>query len=173
MNDDGLGGRGGSLVELDAGKATEAVEGWAGWGGSRPGAETRWRIGCRQMTLKCRVDQGTGRRAVEGCVSVKLNGNAGNTRLAANAQIQRLQYVIELTQIVGDQMNSEVGRLFHWIHPEQAGDVESGRRTMRLQPIDLNSAPTLEVLGIDCSAERKLGRDRSCREHSSPGRRPR
>ena len=57
------------------------------------------------MTLKCGIDQGAGRRAVEGRVSVKLNGNARNTRLAVKAQIQHLQHVIELAQIVVDQMN--------------------------------------------------------------------
>ena len=68
------------------------------------------------MTLECRIDQGTGRRAVEGCLSLEMNGKAGNPGLAANAQIQHLQHVIEFTQIVVDQMNGKVGRLVHWIN---------------------------------------------------------
>ena len=112
------------------------------------------------MTLKRRVDQGTGRRAVKRCLAMELNRKAGDPGLAANAQIQNLQHAIEFSQIVVDEMDRKVGRLLHWINPEQAGDVESSREAMRLQLIDLHPAPTLEVLGIEVSAERNLARGR-------------
>ena len=89
---------------------------------------------------------------------MELNGKAGNPGLAANTQIQNLQHAIEFSQIVVDQMDGKIGRLLHWINPEQPGDVESSRQAMRLQLIDLHPAPTLEVLGIEVSAERNLAR---------------
>ena len=69
---------------------------------------------------------------------MELNGKAGNPGLAANSQIQDLQYAIEFTQIVVDQMDGKIGRLLHWINPKQAGDAESGRGTMCLKLIDLH-----------------------------------
>ncbi len=59
---------------------------------------------------------------------MKLDGKAGNALLAANAQVQHLQHVIELAQIVVDQMNRKIGRLIDRIHAQRAGDVEGGRR---------------------------------------------
>ena len=95
--------------------------GWGGWEAAAPVAG-RSEYGGKpvggQMAFKCGIDQGAGRRTVEGCVPMKLNGNAGNTGLAANAQIQHLQDVIELAQVVVDQMNRKVGRLFYRIHAQ-------------------------------------------------------
>ena len=75
-------------------------------------------IGC-QMTLKRRVDQGTGRRPVKRCLAMELNRKAGNPGLAANAQIQNLQHVIEFSQIVVDQMDGKVGRLLTGYTPSK------------------------------------------------------
>ncbi len=68
------------------------------------------------MTLECRIDQGAGRRAVEGCLSMKLNGKPGNPWLAETPKSRTFSTSIELAQIVVDQMDGEIGRLLHWIH---------------------------------------------------------
>ncbi len=79
--------------------------------------------------------------------------------------------MIKLAQIVVDQMDREVGRPLDRIHAEQAGDVEGGRRAMRFQLIDLNSASALEVLGIHRATDRDLAGSGDCgNTHGQDGR---
>ena len=119
------------------------------------------------MTLECGIDQRAVRRAIKGRFSVKLDGKTRNALLAADAQVQHLEHAIKLAQIMVGQMNRKVGRLTERVHPERAGGVEGGRRTMRLQLIDLDPASALEVLGIHRAAERNLARGNRRAEHSS------
>ena len=102
---------------------------------------------------------------------MNINRKAGNASLAENPQIQHFQHVIELAQVVVDQVNGEVGRRGQWIHTERTGDVESRCGAVCIEAIDLDPAPALEVLGVDCSAERKLAGNGFIRDaHAEDGR---
>ena len=107
------------------------------------------------MAFECRINQRATPRTVERGIAMKLDGKASNPGLSVNPQIQRLQHVIELAQIVVDHVDGEIGRPLDRIHTQQAGDLEVGRGTIRLQSIDLNFTSALEVLGIHSSTERK------------------
>ncbi len=61
-----------------------------------------------EMAFECRIDQRASPRTIEGGIAVKLNGKTGNPWLPVNAQIQRLEHMIELAQIVVDQMDGEI-----------------------------------------------------------------
>ena len=123
------------------------------------------------MTLERWIVQRAAPRAVEGSLAVNVNRKAGNAFLAENPQIQHFQHIIELAQVVVDEVNSEIRRLGQWVHAERTGDIESGRGTMCVQTIDLDPAPTLEVLGVDRSAERKLAGNGFIRDaHAEDGR---
>ena len=133
----------GPAVEVAAGNATGPTEGCGVWDGVRADGSRNDDLGREllggQMTCECGIDQGAGGRAIEGRVSVKLDGNPGDALLTVEAQIQHLQDLIELAQIVGDQMDGKVRRLLDRIHAERAGGVEGSPRAMRLQLINLDS----------------------------------